>query len=143
VPDRNPGYVALVTEHCWALPHTVDAPAMTRELIARACENGCVPEARAADCSLMATELVTNALLHGRGDITLTVGCRESGAVRVEVRDAGSSDWGGTLHPAHADSDRETGRGLRIIEALAEDWGVEAGDAATCAWFEVSRPPDG
>jgi anti-sigma regulatory factor (Ser/Thr protein kinase) len=100
---------------------------MTRQLIAFACENGCVPAERAADCALMATELVTNALLHGRGDITLTVGCRDSGAVRIEVRDAGSSEWGGTLHPAHADSDRETGRGLRIVEALAEDWGVEAG----------------
>jgi serine/threonine-protein kinase RsbW len=127
-----------MAEYRWALPQTIAAPAVTRRLVARACELGCVPEARAADCSLMATELVTNAVIHGRGEITLTVGRQESGSVRIEVRDAGTRDRRETPHPSRVDPDGETGRGFRIVDALAEDWGVEADDAATCAWFEVS-----
>jgi anti-sigma regulatory factor (Ser/Thr protein kinase) len=128
-----------MAEHRWVLPQTVEAPALTRRLVARACETGCVPQARAADCSLMATELVTNALIHGRGEITLTVGCcQESGSVRVEVRDQGTAG-GRELTAESMDLYRETGRGLRIVDALAERWGVDADDSATRAWFEIDR----
>src|SRR6185503_2875140 len=103
-------------EHQWQLPQTVEAPALTRRLLADACTHDCVPEARLADCSLMATELVTNAVVHGRGEITLTLDCAESGGVRVEVRDGGPADPGARPRPVGPDS--ETGRGFLIVEAL-------------------------
>jgi anti-sigma regulatory factor (Ser/Thr protein kinase) len=127
-----------VAEHRWELPHSIAAPALTRQLIAQACETGCVPESRVDDCCLMATELVTNALVHGRGEITLSVDCQDSDSVRVEVRDQGALDRR-LVAPHHVVPDSETGRGLHIVDALAERWGVTACDSATCAWFEVRR----
>jgi anti-sigma regulatory factor (Ser/Thr protein kinase) len=121
----------------WRLPSSVEAPALTRHLIATTCQEE-LTDSRIADCSLMATELVTNAVVHGRQPITLTIDRNGPGRVRVEVRDDGDGD-----HMAHAireeaaDPAGETGRGLLIVNALAERWGLEFQDRTTCAWFEV------
>jgi anti-sigma regulatory factor (Ser/Thr protein kinase) len=125
-------------ERRWCLPPSVDAPALTRELIERACQDRLAPS-RIADCSLMATELVTNAILHGREPITLSVDSNGPGHVRVEVRDEG--DGGAMAHAITAgpvDASAVTGRGLLIVNALAERWGLEFQDRSTCAWFEVT-----
>jgi anti-sigma regulatory factor (Ser/Thr protein kinase) len=121
----------------WDLPPSAEAPALTRQLIAETCQNGLSPS-RIADCSLMATELVTNAVVHGREPITLTIDCDGPGHVRVEVRDEG--DGHGMAHSmTEGSSDRsaETGRGLLIVAALSERWGMEFQDRTTCAWFEL------
>ena len=34
---------------------------------------------------------------------------------------------------------RQCGRGLMIVEAVAERWGVRRGEAETCVWAEVVR----
>lgn len=81
---------------------------------------------------LMVSELVTNALLHGIGTITLRVET-EPAAVRIEVSDQGEVALGPSPTPgAHG------GWGLRIVEQLADDWGVLEG--STRVWFRVDRP---
>ncbi|MFF5010771.1 ATP-binding protein [Streptomyces phaeochromogenes] len=68
---------------------------------------------------LLATELVTNALKHGRGDVGVRM-YPTADRVRIEVRD-GSHD---RPVPRVAAPDDEDGRGLSLVIAIADDWGV-------------------
>ena len=82
---------------------------------------------------LMVSELVTNAVRHARTDFTLSVEWA-SGQVRVEVHDDGAGHpqlkRPGMLEP--------TGRGLQIVSALADDWGVIAHDDGKTVWFRCA-----
>jgi serine phosphatase RsbU (regulator of sigma subunit)/PAS domain-containing protein/anti-sigma regulatory factor (Ser/Thr protein kinase) len=84
--------------------------------------------------ALLASELVTNALLHGDGVISIEILAVIDG-VRVAVADA---------HPdlpvrRTASSDDEHGRGLLLVEKLAERWGVDADPPGKSVWFELRR----
>lgn len=88
---------------------------------------------------LLVSEVVTNAVLHARSDVFLTV--QDQGrTARVEVRD--SSPMPPRLHRFSAES--ATGRGLRLLNQLALRWGadqVAEGDGKT-VWFEVGSPSE-
>jgi anti-sigma regulatory factor (Ser/Thr protein kinase) len=83
---------------------------------------------RADDILLIASELVTNAVLHADTiePIELTVECGPDGAW-VEVRDHGHGF--GTGSP-------DEGHGLQILAAASERWGIVQDDC-TSVWFEV------
>ncbi len=87
-------------------------------------------------------ELAANAALHGRvpgRDFRLSLTVRDDKRVRVEVTDTRSDRL---PLPADADSDAETGRGLLIVSALADRWGVERGpDPQKTVWAEVDLVP--
>jgi serine phosphatase RsbU (regulator of sigma subunit)/anti-sigma regulatory factor (Ser/Thr protein kinase) len=86
------------------------------------------------DAELIVSELVTNAVLHGRAPATLRVS-RTPEKVRVEVEDA-SRDL-----PVRMRSSDEamTGRGLDMIAALASSWGVEVGPTGgKIVWAELT-----
>jgi anti-sigma regulatory factor (Ser/Thr protein kinase) len=85
------------------------------------------------DAVLLASEVVTNAVLHAGGSVDVVV-IADSSMARVEVHDDHPS------HPVLLTSGPEAtfGRGLRVIEALAGGWGVDdRGDRGKCVWFEV------
>lgn len=84
------------------------------------------------DVALMVSELVTNVGLHARTDAVVRVSLRD-GCLRVEVTDRSPAPVEVRPHAPGA----ETGRGLRIVEALAADWGVRAEDTGKTVWFEV------
>ncbi|WP_461014582.1 ATP-binding protein [Streptomyces daliensis] len=68
---------------------------------------------------LAVSELVTNAVRHGTGDVGLRV-VYVPGELRVEVSD-------GSAAPAElrsAADDDESGRGLFLVAVLAQNWGV-------------------
>jgi hypothetical protein len=78
---------------------------------------------------LLLTELVTNALQHGRGDVGVRVYLKHKRCV-IEVDD------GSPLRPKlqHAGPADEGGRGLLLVESLAESWEVsEDGTTTKCA----------
>jgi anti-sigma regulatory factor (Ser/Thr protein kinase) len=84
------------------------------------------------DVALMVSELVTNAVVHGVGAISLRIDV-DADAVRVEVADDGNVALAPTPEPgAHG------GWGLRILEQLADDWGVLEG--STKVWFQLGGP---
>jgi serine phosphatase RsbU (regulator of sigma subunit)/anti-sigma regulatory factor (Ser/Thr protein kinase) len=92
-----------------------------------------VPAALAEDSELLVTELVTNAVLHGAPPVTLRL-IRDGEAVRVEVWD------GGRAVPIRALGSTEamTGRGLSLVAALANNWGVDRStDGGKLVWAEV------
>ena len=72
--------------------------------------------------TLAVSELVTNAVRHGRPPLFLLLR-REKDHVRLAVHDASATEP--AAHGATADQDAENGRGLDIVSALAADMGCE------------------
>ncbi|RFU88159.1 PAS domain S-box protein [Streptomyces triticagri] len=88
---------------------------------------------------LLACELGTNALLHTDGHAVLTAHPTSSGrAVRLAVSDTSPAS------PRRiATTDQSTsGRGLMLIEELADSWGVEPRGTGKRVWCEIALPPD-
>lgn len=90
------------------------------------------------DAELMLSELATNSVRHGGADERSTIELRVAlspALVRVEVADP----LGGFDAPSGSDDpQREFGRGLPLIDALATSWDVE-GSPGGRAWFEIER----
>ena len=85
---------------------------------------------------LLTSELVTNAYRHAGTDTRVSVRLDDDCA-RVEVRDVGRGEP--ELRPL--DTDRTDGRGLQIVDALADRWGYHSDAGGTAVWFElVPRP---
>ena len=83
---------------------------------------------------LLVSEAVTNALLHTGSSPVLWLGAR-GGLLRVEVRDA--SPVLPALRPRNELA--ATGRGLRLIDALAARWGSESAAGGKVVWFELEH----
>jgi two-component sensor histidine kinase len=81
---------------------------------------------------LIVTEIVTNALVHGGPGVVVWLH-RRGGRLHGEVFD-GNREW-----PRGFDSalSEESGRGLRIVDAVADAWGVEQRDVGKAVWFDV------
>ena len=81
------------------------------------------------DVVLMASELVTNAMVHGRSPIDLLL--RSNGSqVILEVQDRGAYRPR-RLSPA---DDEERGRGLQIVAHLADQWGSRSTANGKSVW---------
>lgn len=95
-----------------------------------------VDEETVATVRLLASELVTNSVRHGRpdeaGDIELSVAASRE-TVRVEVADSGP---GFAVGPRLDGQDEGSGWGLHLVEMLSHRWGTER-DARTRIWFEI------
>jgi anti-sigma regulatory factor (Ser/Thr protein kinase) len=81
---------------------------------------------------LMTSELATNCLRHARSDFELTIHLSRE-EVRVELSDHGE---GQPVLRSPAPSER-SGRGLRIVQELSEDWGVAASPGGKIVWFTL------
>ncbi|MYR29563.1 MULTISPECIES: SpoIIE family protein phosphatase [unclassified Streptomyces] len=95
---------------------------------------------RSDDIELATDELVVNALTHTEGPalVTLRVLTGAVRRLRVEVEDSSSA----LPRRREADAEGQSGRGLMLVDLLADAWGVEARGAGKCVWceFEVRRP---
>jgi anti-sigma regulatory factor (Ser/Thr protein kinase) len=83
---------------------------------------------------LLVTELVNNAVLHGRGSITFRADLDED-RLHVEVVDEGS---GFEREVRELGTEDLGGRGLGIVDSESSRWGVHEG--TTHVWFEIERP---
>ena len=87
---------------------------------------------RSSEAQLAASELVTNAVLHGREPMCMRVTLGD-GCLRVEVVD------GSPISPSFSmlDPTALTGRGLMLISAAVDRWGVEPLPEGKAVWFEL------
>jgi anti-sigma regulatory factor (Ser/Thr protein kinase) len=117
------------------LPATHEAPSLARGVVRDALID-VLPTEFVHEATLLASEITTNAVQHGDGEMLhLVVDVdKASGCVQVAVQNPGPGFDPSSLNHK---GDPEHGRGLRIVEALAERWGVERGPP-TVVWFEVS-----
>ncbi|WNI18536.1 ATP-binding protein [Streptomyces sp. ITFR-21] len=93
---------------------------------------------------LLATELLTNALQHTGGGAVLTAILTPAPGhrLRVEVRDSVArrprTPAPGAVERAVASGEHGTsGRGLILVEALADSWGAQAQGSGKVVWFEL------
>ncbi|MYW64063.1 ATP-binding protein [Streptomyces sp. SID8379] len=95
---------------------------------------------RAHDILLCVSELTTNALVHGvppgRGFLLRMLPYEDGELIRVEVHDSGD---GCPAVPRPVD-DAEGGRGLLLVAALADKWGVGERDPGKVVWCEFGGP---
>jgi anti-sigma regulatory factor (Ser/Thr protein kinase) len=92
----------------------------------------------ADDVEHLVSELVANALEHGRDSARLHVGVTATRIV-VEVSDP-------LPHPPRprlADDSDERGRGLHLASALSSRWGVRSGSGGKTVWAEIALSPTG
>ncbi|MCG7206434.1 MULTISPECIES: ATP-binding protein [Streptomyces] len=88
---------------------------------------------RSEIAELLTSELVTNALVHTDREAVLTA-VVEPDQLRVEVRDFV------TRRPrlcAPDTGDGTHGRGMVLVDSLADAWGVQAHDVGKSVWFEL------
>jgi anti-sigma regulatory factor (Ser/Thr protein kinase) len=83
---------------------------------------------------LLTSELIANAVLHGPpgGNVVVRLGCSET-VVRVTVSDREKA-VPVVLHP---DPIEPSGRGMAIVEAMSNRWGVDAEAGGKSVWFEL------
>ncbi|HEX2575582.1 MAG TPA: ATP-binding protein, partial [Aquihabitans sp.] len=81
--------------------------------------------------TLMVSELASNSIRHAGSPFELAV-TRDDAAVRVEITDDGA----GRPEVRHAAPSATSGRGLHIVDLLADDWGVDDLDEdGKTVWF--------
>lgn len=81
---------------------------------------------------LLVSEMAANAIIHGKGEEVSLLLVHEHGRVRIEI--------GGQVSARpvliEASPDAETGRGVFIMDVLADAWGVS--DDGTTTWCTVA-----
>jgi len=129
---HEPGCALHRRLHAALDPADLVAVGAIRHRLRAALDHWGVPEL-ADTAELLASELVTNALVHtGKGavfDAVLTAEQR----LRIEVQD-GTVRLPGRRHPSESAT---SGRGLLLVEALADDWGVQLRGDGKVTWFEL------
>jgi anti-sigma regulatory factor (Ser/Thr protein kinase) len=97
------------------------------------CRLHAIGDDQCADAQLAVSELLGNALRHGREPIDLDVRCSE-GHVLLTVEDA--SSVAPRPRPEIA-ATQESGRGLLLIESVSDRWGCEPTATGKRVWALV------
>ncbi len=123
----------LLDETTRTFARSVTAPAAVRRFVASALGVQSYG-LRMDDVLLTASELATNAVLHGHSDVTVTVLSTDV-YVRVSVADSSP-----TLPvPTRPVSDASSGRGLYIVDIVSTAWGYELTPTGKLVWAEFDR----
>lgn len=131
-PATAPGAPVPAAAPSWHLPEDPTAARRARQvtrcqLLAWELNDHC------ETAELLVSELVTNALSHGRGPIRLGLG-RRHGMLRCEVADHGR----GLPQPRPLSMSGESGRGMHLVDALTNRWGVDHEASGKTVWFELA-----
>ncbi|MEU8347466.1 ATP-binding protein [Spirillospora sp. NPDC048832] len=125
------------------LPHAPSSVAVARRRLSSELVDSGVYESVVDDASVIVSELISNALRHARP--------LPSGEVRVcwlrrgDVLELEVSDGGAMTEPRRGPGTLSSlgGRGLGIVEALSDGWGVRHEEGATTVWAVLRAPRSG
>ena len=114
------------------LPCNPSSPRRARhEVVDRLAWLGC--ERRRSAVALVVSELVTNAVLHASSEVEVSVAV-EREDMTIEVSDRGQ-EW---FEPrAEMALDAEFGRGMNLVQSVAEDWGSRRDPAGKTVWCRL------
>jgi len=87
---------------------------------------------RADDARLLVSEVLTNAVQHAEGPLVLHLR-RTTTELAVEISDLSPH----LPQPRLAAEDEESGRGLILVDTLADNWGVRPTDQGKTTWFTL------
>jgi anti-sigma regulatory factor (Ser/Thr protein kinase) len=123
------------------VPHHARGARQARHRLTAAL-TGSIPPALLADVISVAAELIANAVRHAEplpgGVVRLAWRLKTSDEIRiieVRVTDGGAAQL---PRPRAASIDEADGRGLKIVEALADRWGVDKDGLGQSVWAELS-----
>jgi two-component sensor histidine kinase len=108
------------------------APGLARCFVFERCREAHLADETCDVLALLVTELVTNAVLHGRSDVGVEL-TRDSDDLRVAVTDENSRP------PVVVDDDPDApdGRGMVLVARLSKAWGVETRPYGKAVWFAL------
>jgi len=89
------------------------------------------------EVSQLVTELATNVVLHARTGFDLSMEL-DGDRLRLEVRDASLR----LPRPRRFSRESTTGRGMRLVETLAQSWGVERAERGKTVWLVLVPAQD-
>lgn len=120
-------------------PREPESAARARHMVRAVLDTWHLPRL-ANDAMLITSELVSNAIDHARGaSIRITVTRTEDRRVRIAVID--KSHAKPVLRAVL--SGEERGRGLAVVDALSEKWGVDPLPWGKRVWAECALPLEG
>src|SRR4051794_33392026 len=131
-PERRVRNWDMAAMEFRAFPAHAGAVGAARRWVQELLRCWALPVPTTEDAALLTSELATNAVIHARSPFDVTVH-HDRRVLRVTVAD--------DVHHLPALREQPTaegGRGLRLVQALASDWGCEPvpGDGKV-VWFEV------
>ncbi|MCL8025033.1 ATP-binding protein [Nocardioides bruguierae] len=120
-----------------SLPETAKAPGVARSFLREELDRWGLDDEVVESALLCVSEVVTNAVNHAHSRSLLRVSLLD-GVLTVLVRDRGGS---GEVQPPDPDEVDDPlavwGRGLMLVEAIADRWGSERDAAGTTVWFSL------
>lgn len=123
----------VVYESAWTFPPLEEAVADARRKVVGACEEYGLAHL-SDDAALLTSEVVTNAVRHASRPIDLHVGNHRGGVVVAVSDDSEVIPKIGELEQY-----AERGRGMRLVDALAVQWGIERGlSTGKTVWFHLA-----
>ncbi|MER6465419.1 ATP-binding protein [Streptomyces sp. NPDC001228] len=130
-PLDAPRGCATAFDASWPLRRELTSVRQARRLVTAQLGDWAVSDL-SDTAELLVSELVTNALRHTRGPLRLNLQLRDS-RLLCEVEDTESAG------PARAvaDLDAENGRGIELLDVLADAWGSVRTATGKTMWFEL------
>jgi anti-sigma regulatory factor (Ser/Thr protein kinase) len=115
-------------------PRQIQAAPAARQFVQRAA----IGHPAADDTILLAAELIANSVVHALDATKITITVAVSTAfIRVDVHDDGAL---GIPHMRPSDPAAEDGRGLQLVNQIAQRWGFTRGPGDSCCWAEIASP---
>jgi anti-sigma regulatory factor (Ser/Thr protein kinase) len=113
-------------------PLRLTAPGMARRFVFGALQAQGYSGELLDDAAMVVSELATNSVLHASSPFTVAVSS-ESGVVRISVHDANPT----LPMPRRMKVRSRSGRGLGLVAAVADGWGVERTSQGKVVWAEI------
>lgn len=121
----------------FTVPPSIEAVPAARDRVVRCAQRLglALGEGLTSDLRLLTGEVIANSVRHTQAACVVSV--RRTGErLRVEVTDVDPS----LVRPSQPDAMGENGRGLLLVDALANEWGSQPCAAGKKTWFELAVP---